>query len=288
MEVKNKLRNNLKDFGSNFWKVLNRPEMAILPGQLAFFFVLAIVPTITLITYGATLLNLSTDIIYNFMVNAFSDDIASLLLSTSSPITAGSNKFIFLIIMGYYIASNGPASIIITSNTIYGEEQSSFIKRRLKALIMTFFLVLLFIFMLIVPVFGDTIIDLIQYVNLNPVVTHRITLIFEMLQGPITWLIIYFFIKVLYTLAPNKRVKSKNVGYGAIFTSVGWILSTSIYSFYINYYAHYTTFYGGLANIVILMLWFYLLAFIFTIGMALNYRKEEVELEKTGTLNLEN
>ena len=43
--------------------------------------------------------------------------------------------------------------------------------------------------------------------------------------------------------------------------------------------------YGGLANIVILMFWFYLLAYAFTIGMALNYRKEEVELEKTGTIN---
>lgn len=287
MEVKNKLKNNLKEFGSNFWKVLNRPEMAILPGQLAFFFVLAIVPTITLITYGATLLNLSTDIIYNFISNAFSEDIASLLLSTSGPVNGG-GKFLILIVMGYYIASNGSASIIITSNTIYGEEQNSIIKRRLKALVMTFFLVLLFIFMLIVPVFGDTIIELVQYVNLNTEITERITIIFEMLQGPFTWLIIYFFIKLLYTLAPNRRVKSKNVGYGAIFTSIGWILSTSIYSFYINNYAHYTTFYGGLANIVILMLWFYLLAFIFTIGMALNYRKEEVELEKTGTLNINN
>ena len=33
------------------------------------------------------------------------------------------------------------------------------------------------------------------------------------------------------------------------------------------------------------MFWFYLLAYAFTIGMALNYRKEEIELEKTGTIN---
>ena len=41
-----------------------------------------------------------------------------------------------------------------------------------------------------------------------------------------------------------------------------------------------------LNNIVILMLWIYFLAYAFTIGMALNYRKEE-ELEKTGTINIE-
>ena len=285
MEVKEKLKNNLKEFGDNFWKVLKRPEMAILPGQLAFFFVLAIVPTITLITYGATLLNLSTDVIYNFLTKAFSSEIAGMLLSTTD-ISANGFRTFLLVIVGYYMASNGPASIIVTSNTIYGEEQSSFLRRRIKSLVMCFFLVLLFIFMLIVPVFGDTIIGVFQHVNFDTEITERVTFVFHLLQGPITWLIIYFFIKILYTLAPNRQVKSKNVGYGAIFTSVGWILATGIYSIYINKYAHYSTFYGGLANIVILMLWFYLLAYIFTIGMALNYRKEEVELEKTSTLKI--
>lgn len=285
MEVKNKLKNKLKEFWNNFWKVLRRPDMAILPGQLAFSFVLAIVPTITLISYVASLLNLSTDVIFQFMTNAFGEGTANMLLNSNFE-TSGFHLYA-LIIAGYYIASNGPAAIIISSNIIYGEKQSNFFQRRIKALIMTFFLVLLFIFMLIVPVFGDTIIRLVQHVDINSTFTDRITLIFNLLEGPFTWLIIYFFIKILYTIAPNKQVKSKSVGYGAVFTSLGWIIATSIYSFYINYYAHYSTFYGGLANIVILMLWFYLLAYIFTIGMALNYRQEEVELEKTATLNIE-
>lgn len=278
-----KVRSRVKSFWKNFIKVIRRPEMAILPGQLAFFFVLAIVPTVTLITYGASLLNLSTDVIYNFLTNAFSKDIAEMLLATTSK--SGGFRLVFLILSGYFIASNGPASIIITSNTIYGEEQNSFLYRRIKALIMTLFLVILFIFMLIVPVFGTKFIELVQSVNLNATITKQITKVFTLLQGPITWLIIYFFILILYTIAPNKKVKSKNVNYGALFTSIGWVIATGIYSFYINNIAHYSTFYGGLANIVILMLWFYVLAFIFTIGMALNYRKEEEELEKTGIIN---
>lgn len=260
--------------------------MTILPGQLAFFFVLAIVPTITLITYGASLLHLSTDMLYTFLADAFSADVASLIVGASS--TTSSGTMTLAIITGYYIASNGPDSIIVACNTIYGEKNEGFIRRRIKAIIMTFFLVLLFIFMLIVPVFGTTIIELINYVNLNSEVTEKIAIIVELLQGPITWFIMYVFIKIIYTLAPNKKIKSHMVGYGAIFTSVGWIIATSIYSVYITKYARITTLYGGLANIVILMLWFYVLAYIFTIGIALNYRKEEVELEKTGTIKNEN
>ncbi len=280
-----KVKLELKEFFDNFIKVLARPEMAILPGQLAFFFVLAIVPTITLISYEATLLNLSTDVIYEFLTSAFSQDIASLLLDTTG-VNPGGWGFFFVIIVGYFIASNGPASIIVTSNTIYGEVQESFLKRRIKAIVMTFVLVLLFIFMLIVPVFGNKIVELFQYVNINSVVTEKVSLVINFIQGPLTWLIMYFFIKILYTIAPNKRIKSKSVGYGALFTSVAWIIVTYIYSYYINNLAHYSTFYGGLANLVILMFWIYLLAYAFTIGMALNYRKETQELEKTGTINV--
>lgn len=280
-----KLKLELKEFYENFKKVLFKPEMAILPGQLAYFFVLAIVPTITLISYEAALLNLSTDVIYDFIGSAFSSDIASMLLATTSSNEKGIGFFL-VVIVGYFIASNGPASIIITSNTIYGEKQEGFFRRRLKALIMTFVLVLLFIFMLIVPVFGTKIIELFKFVDLNSNVTDNVSMIITFLQGPITWLIMYFFIKILYTMAPNKKVRSKNVGYGALFTTFSWVIITYIYSYYINNLAHYSTFYGGLANIVILMFWFYLLAYAFTIGMALNYRKEEIELEKTGTINL--
>ncbi len=279
-----KLKLELKEFYENFKKVLFKPEMAILPGQLAYFFVLAIVPTITLISYEAALLNLSTYVIYDFIGSAFSSDIASMLLATTSSNEKGIGFFL-VVIVGYFIASNGPASIIITSNTIYGEKQEGFFRRRLKALIMTFVLVLLFIFMLIVPVFGTKIIELFKFVDLNSNVTDNVSMIITFLQGPITWLIMYFFIKILYTMAPNKKVRSKNVGYGALFTTFSWVIITYIYSYYINNLAHYSTFYGGLANIVILMFWFYLLAYAFTIGMALNYRKEEIELEKTGTIN---
>ena len=217
--MKRKLKSELKEFFDNFVKVLKRPDMAILPGQLAFFFVLAIVPTITLISYGATALNLSTDVIFEFLSNAFSQDIAALLLNIPHTDNISGLGFFAVVLMGYFIASNGPASIIVTSNIIYGEEQSGFFKRRLKAIIMTFFLVLLFIFMLVVPVFGDKIVELFQFVNLNRGVTEKVTTIISILQGPVTWLIMYFFIKILYTIAPNKKVKSKILlrGYLMIF-----------------------------------------------------------------------
>lgn len=279
------MKARLKEFWQNFLSVLKRPEMAILPGQLAFFFVLSIVPTITIISYGASFLNLPIDFISNFITKSFNAEIAELIVMGVSGATLDI-RFYITIIVGFYFASNGASSIIVTSNTIYGIKNSSFLKRRIKASVMTIFIVFLFLFLLIVPIFGSKIIEIIEYVNLNKVVSNNIILIFNLIKGPITWLIIFFFIKIIYTLAPDRKLPSRNVTTGALFTSLGWIITTEIFSYYINNYAAYDVFYGSLANIVILMMWFFFLAYIFTIGMALNYREEKIKLEKTGQINI--
>ena len=192
--------------------------------------------------------------------------------------------FFISLLIGYFIASNGASSIIVTSNAIYGIPDKGFLKRRIKALVMTFFIVLLFLFVLIVPLFGEKIIEMIKYVNLDGRVTKNIELIFIILKGPLSWLIMFLFIKIIYTMAPDRVIPSRNVNYGAIFTTLGWILITALYSFYISHYAHYSVFYGGLANIVVLMLWVYLLAYIFVIGMALNVQTEKDKLEETAKI----
>lgn len=273
----------IKDFWKNFWTVFWQPDMLILPGQLAFFFFLSVVPIITLISYAASYLHLSIDFISNFLIKAFGTDIANLVI----PIVSNnglSTGYLITLLVGYFIASNGAASIIVASNKIYGIKDAGFVKRRIKAIVMTMFMVLLFIFMLAVPLFGDKIIELVQFVNLNARITERFVFIFKILKGPVSWFIIFLFIKVIYTMAPDRKIPSSYVNYGAIFTSVSWILITMGYSYYINSFARYDVFYGGLANIVILMLWVYLLAYIFVIGIGLNYHKEEIILEKTGML----
>ncbi len=276
-----------KAFLKKVLSVMTRPDMAILPGQLAFFFVLSVVPIVTLITYGASFLHLSVDFIANFLEKAFGSEVAELIM----PIVSIPNVnigFFITIIIGYYIASNGAASIIITSNAIYGIDNTSFARRRFKALIMTFIIVLLFMFILIVPVFGNHIINMVKYVNMNENITKILVFIFNLLKGPVAWFIIFFFIKLIYTLAPDRKLESTNVNYGAIFTTVMWIIVTAMYSYYINHFANYALFYGGLANIVMLMLWVYFLAFIFVIGMALNQKEEISKLEKTGVIKTNN
>ena len=271
-----------KNYFKRFWDAFWRPEMLILPGQIAFFLFLSMVPTITIIGYASSYLNLSNNLIQTLLNNALGNKYSNMLtpIITATKITPA---FFITLAFGYFIASNGMSSMIIASNTIYGIKDSGFFKRRFKALVMELVIVVLFLFLLIVPLLGNSIINILHYFNLDATTTEVIVNVFNFLKGPFSWLVIFIFVKLLYTIAPDKRIPSRHVNIGAVFTTIGWVLATMIYSYYINNYANYSIFYGALANIVILMLWVYLLSYIFVLGLAMNY---DEELEKTGILDV--
>lgn len=271
-----------RSFFKRFWNAFWRPEMLILPGQIAYFLFLSVVPTLTLISYACSYLNLSNDLFQNLFSHVLSSDIAELVtpIITSTKITP---TFFISLGIGYFIASNGMSSIIVASNTIYGIKDSGFFRRRLKAIAMELVIVLLFIFIILVPLFGSSIISILRYFNLDSETTSIISNIFNLMDGPLSWLIIFIFIKLLYTMAPDCKIPSRSVNGGAIFTTIAWIIVTAIYSYYISHFANYSLFYGALANIVILMIWVYILSYTLVIGMAMNYHES---LEKTGVIEI--
>ncbi len=285
-KIKN-IKKRTKIFLKKIFSVLNMPEMLTLPGQLAFFFVLSIVPMITLIAYGATFLNISTSFIENFIAKAFSSDVATLI---TPMLTNGKLDFhmILFLMIAFFIASNGASSIIVASNAIYGVKNSGYLKRKIRAILITFLLVLLLLFMLLVPAFGNHIINLFNYVDINKNLTEKISWVITILKGPFSWIFMFIIIKIIYTISPEKKVKSSNVNYGAIFTTILWTLSTAVYSLYTTKFANYQLFYAGLSNVIILMLWIYLLAIIFVWGMALNIKQESIKLEKTTQIKINN
>ena len=279
------MREKIKRGVKNFLTIIKKPEMEILPGHLAFSFVLSIVPTLTILTYIASIFHFDLAFITDFISQAFSQEFADMLLGVNVTITADWNFFLTLII-AYIIASNGAASVISSSNMIYGIKNSKFLKRRLKSLIMILIIILLFVFLLIFSVFGNKIIEMLQIMDISEKIITNITLIISVLKGPVSWFIIFLFIKIIFTMAPDKKIQSNEVNKGAIFTTVGFIVVTYLYSLYTTNFARYDVFYGNLASIVVLMIWLYLLSYIFTIGLALNYRSEEINLEKTKQLEV--
>ena len=71
------MKDKLKIFFSKIILILKKPEMEVLPGHLAFFFVLSIVPLITLLVFFCSLFNIPSDELLNFFNQALPHSISS-------------------------------------------------------------------------------------------------------------------------------------------------------------------------------------------------------------------
>ena len=267
-------------------EIIVRPEMRILPGQLAFFLVLSLVPLIALIGTIAGALSIPVGTIKSVIGNSVPDAVADIIVSVMSAKGISFNVVAFFV-AAFILASNGTNSMIITSNEIYKIKTDSFFRRRLKAISMTLSLVGLFFFLLVVPIWGDTIFSIIKVTASQKVPIDFIYKVFKLLQYPLTLLVLYFNIKLMYITAPDEKIESKETTKGAIFTTIGWILASEIYSFYISTFSNYSMFYGSISNVVILLLWVYILSYIFVLGMIINAGttlEEEQNNDKIKTL----
>ena len=126
---------------------------------------------------------------------------------------------------------------------------------------------------MVVPVFGDKILLLGKKVQIFNNITDSLMVIFNIIKWPLSIFIIYFNVKLIYIIAPSTEVKSQDTTKGALFTTIGWTLATFIFSFYLKYFAHYDIIYGNLSSIIILMMWLYMIAYIFVLGLAINTKK---------------
>ncbi len=273
----NKNRKYFKDFFSKVFEIIMKPEMMVLPGQLAFSFILSVVPIVSIISAIGTMFGVNVDTVSELLGRIFTsiqfDVIVPSIFEQQFNL-----KYLIVIIVLFYTASNGANSIIVASNQIYGIKKDNYFRRRFKAMVMTLLLCVLYIFILLVPLLGNKIISSFDYFNFKSIIDPILTII----RGPITWFIIYYFVKSIYVIAPDKEVMHSGINLGAVFTTLFWVLATYLYSGWINNFNAYDKYYGSLSNIAILMLWIYWLCYIFVIGLSLNVKVENNELEKTG------
>jgi len=262
--------NKIKFYMEKAFKTFNKLEMRVLPGNIAFFFVLALVPIITLIALLASYFSISIDTIINFIQNIVPGEASEIITEAISGKGFDGRIGTFNII-ALFIASNGTYALITAANTLYKVKERDVIKDRVKAVILLFLLLCLIIFLLLVPMFGGKLLSLLG----NNRLVKEIKIIYNILKWPTTIFLIYVNLKLIYTIAPNIKISSKSTTWGSLFTTVIWTIATAIFGYYLKYFANYNIVYGNLSNIIILMIWLYIISYVFVMGIAINVTKLE-------------
>lgn len=266
----------MKKFLKRMFDIFMKPEMMILPGQLAFFIILAIFPLLTLIGYIGSNISLFANAFTSLMNNILPEGVATVLIPflTSSHING---NIVFFMIIGFYLISNGTNSLIVTSNALFDIEHAPFLKRRIKAFFMIILLMAIFIFTVVVLAYGNIILQQILNLEVFSKISKQLVIVFLLLKWPVAFICIFWMIKLIYTLAPDSPIPSKYMNSGALFTTFGWIVTTALYSIYISNFANYKMFYGGISTIIVMMMWIYFLAYIIVLGIAINVTEYEEE-----------
>ena len=259
----------LKPYIKRIFNLITRPEMKILPGQLAYFLVLAIFPLLTLFGYIGSRIFFFVPPFIDVIDKLISNSVLQIMLPfiEDSHITG---NVLFFMIIGFILVSNGTYSIIITSNELYNIKNEDYLKNRIKALFMIILLMFLFVFIFVVLAYGNIIIEELMKISFLKSVSNHIYFVFMLLKWPIAFVLIFWILKIIYTVSPDKKIPSKFMNKGALFTTVCWLVTTYIYSYYVSHLANYTLFYGSISGIIAMMIWIYILSYIFVMGIAIN------------------
>ena len=274
----NKISNKYRDLFKKIVEIMRKPVMSVLPGHLSFFLLLSSIPIILIFGVIASAFSLSFDSIAEFITLSLPASTSKLII----PLFSGKAldiSVVLLVLSALYLASRATKAIIMAANNIY-EVSSNPMQEIIRSIIITVLLILLFIFIIIILILGGKILEIIDKIPEISFISKNILKSIDLIRWPIALFVIFFTIKLIYTMTPNKKISSKSVNKGATFTTIAWILITFIYSFYVTHYDSYNDYYGSASNLVVLMLWVYLISQIFVIGMIINSIEEKEEEKK--------
>lgn len=263
----------MKKYLKKILKILSLQELRILPSYLSYNFVLAIIPTFTIILLIASIFSISSDSVISFIKNIVPSYIGNILTSIISSKNY-SLSIGLLNLLTLYASSRGIYAVIESANNLYKVKEINRTKDRFKSIIVLLILIFTIIFLILIPVLGGKVLLLLEKYN---IVTKSIIYLYHAFKWPITLFIIFISVILIYMIAPSIKLKVKDVLLGAFFTTIMWSIFTSIFSYYLTYFAKYDALYGGLSSITVLLIWIYFLSYILILGMIINttlYNKE--------------
>lgn len=165
-------------------------------------------------------------------------------------------------------ASTGFSAVIKALNKAYDEEEHrSFIKVQIIALLFMLSLIFILIGTILLLVFGEGFGKAIS-------ISLGLSIYFIFTWNIIRYIIIGFamilIFAFLYHYTPCRRLRWIEVIPGSIFATVGWIIVSIAFSFYVNNFGNYSLIYGSLGAVIALLTWLFLSSIIIIMGGELN------------------
>lgn len=256
-----------------------------LGAELSYFFLFSMFPLLIFLFTLLPYLNVDQVQVMTFIRDFAPAEVATMIEDILSQVLANKNGGLLSIgiLTTIWSASKGMNALTKALNrSFFKEDSRSFIVQRAMSIVFTIMLVVVVIVALGLPVFGQQIGSVVfSYFGLE----DGFSTIWNQIRFIVPPVLIAVVFILIYWLVPDVKLTFKMALPGALFATVGWIVTTLGFSFYVANFSSYANTYGSIGTIIILMLWLYLSAIILMIGGQINAvmkeRTEQLERQKS-------
>ena len=241
--------------------------------QAAYFFVLSLIPILlilmTLVQYTpVTMLD-----VQNALMEVFPASVEGFVRALVIQVYAQSGSVISIsILVALWSAGKGVLSVTSGLNCVYeNEETRNYMYLRVRATFYTVIFILAIMLSLLLSVFGNSISAIVnQHI---PLFRHVMDFIIR-IRTVVTFLILTAFWDVVYRFLPNRDERAKTTCRrqlpGAVFTACAWQLISFIFSIYLQIFTGFSSMYGSMTTIILIMLWLYMCMYVILPGGEIN------------------
>ncbi|MBP1155904.1 MULTISPECIES: YihY/virulence factor BrkB family protein [unclassified Paenibacillus] len=253
-------------------------DVPAMGAQLTYYLILSFFPFLIFVIAVLSFTDLNTKDGIEGLTQIMPDLSIQLIMSVFNEIDGSKSGSLLSIglLATLWSASNGVNAVIKALNKAYDEEENRpFWKVRGTSILFTVILAIVILFAFIMLVFGRVIGEMIYTFALS---SDGFDTFWRVGQFAIPLVIMVIVFVLLYRFTPNLRLTVKEVLPGAIFATFGWVVTSLLFSFYVNNFGNYTKTYGSIGGIIVLLMWLYLSSIIIVLGGEINatlyYHKE--------------
>ena len=237
--------------------------------QAAYLLMLCMIPIILLLLTLVQFTPVTKADVMTAVIKVFPSSVDSMITSIVNQVYNQSTGIIpITLIVALWSAGKGVLSITTGLNSIYGcPETRNYFFLRIRATLYTVMFVVVILLLLVLSVFGNSL-NLFILEHL-PFMSRTADWLIEA-RTFISPAVLVVFCLLIYKFLPNRRDRLIKQLPGAAFAALGWMVVSWIFSIYLDIFKGFSSMYGSLTTIVLIMLWMYFCMYSILLGGELN------------------
>ena len=238
--------------------------------QSAYFFVLSMIPIILLLLTIIQYTPVTKADVMTAMVNVFPEtNMQNFMVSIVNEVYNQSKTVIpVTAVVAMWSAGKGVLAVTTGLNCAYElRETRNYVFLRIRASIYTVMFIAVIVMALVLSVFGN---------NISIFVYHKFPFLAETtnlimrLRTVISFVVMVGMSLLVYHFLPNRKIPFRDLILGSIFTSMGWLVISFVFSMYLTIFKGFSGLYGSMTAIILVMLWLYFCMYVMLLGGLIN------------------